>query len=88
MGDTETARNHILFTFRNVPLRKRINATNTNAGGYPASEMRAFLDGLNGDGTGDMAGVTTAAFLNAMRAQLGDYLLTIRKIHSTKERTT
>jgi hypothetical protein len=47
--------------------------------------MRAFLEGLNGDGTGDKEGVTTAAFMNALSAQLGaGHLYTIRKAHSTK----
>jgi hypothetical protein len=84
-GDTEITKNHILFTFRNIPLRKRINATNTNTGGYQASEIRAFLEGVNGDGTGSMQGVTTAAFLDVLRTQLGgNYLLTIRKYHWNK----
>ena len=79
----ENVRNHILFTFRNVPLRKRMNATNTSEGGYVASDMRAFLEGLNGDGTGAKAGVATAVFLDVLREQLGDCLLTIRKLHGT-----
>jgi hypothetical protein len=84
-GDTEVTKNHILFTFRNIPLRKRINATAINTGGYPASEVRVFLEGANGDGTGNMAGVTTAAFLNALKAKLGsNHLLTIRKNHYNK----
>jgi hypothetical protein len=53
VGDSEVVQNHILFAFANVPLRARMNPTNNNAGGYAASEMRVFLDGLNGDGTGD-----------------------------------
>jgi hypothetical protein len=64
-----------------------MNPTNTNVGGYTASELRAFLDGMNGDGTGDYTGtttVTTAAFLNALKAQIGDYLYKISKAHSTK----
>jgi hypothetical protein len=84
-GDTEVTKNHLLFTFRDVPLRKRMNPTNDNTGGYIASEVRAFLEGVNGDGTGDKAGVTTAAFMNALAAQLGaGHLLTIRKAHSKK----
>jgi hypothetical protein len=87
-GDTEVTKNHILFTFRNCPIKKRMNPTDDNTGGYTASELRAFLEGANGDGTGDYAGegtVTTAAFLNALAAQLGaGHLLTIRKAHSKK----
>jgi hypothetical protein len=77
-------KNHIRFDFANVPLRKRINPTGTNAGGYAATELRAFLDGTNGDGTGSLEGVTTAAFLNALKAQLGDYILPLRLLLSTK----
>jgi hypothetical protein len=61
-----------------------MNASNDNAGGYPASEMRAFLEGVNGDGTGGKSGVTTAAFLNALKSQLGDYLLPVRRQLSNK----
>jgi hypothetical protein len=84
VGDTEVVRNHIRFAFVNVPLRKRMNPTNDNTGGYEATELRAFLDGTNGDGTGSMEGVTTAAFLNALKAQIGDYILPVRLLLSTK----
>jgi hypothetical protein len=40
-----------------MPLQKRMNPTDTNAGGYPVTEMRAFLEEANGDGTGSLAGV-------------------------------
>jgi hypothetical protein len=84
-GDTEVTKNHLLFTFRNCPVEYRMNPTNDNTGGYVASDMRAFLEGLAGNGTGDKDGVTTAAFMNALNAQLGaGHLLTIRKAHSTK----
>jgi hypothetical protein len=84
VGDTEVTRNHIRFDFANVPLRKRMNPTNDNTGGYPATEVCAFLDGVNGDGTGSMAGVTTAAFLNALKARIGDYILPVRLLLSNK----
>jgi hypothetical protein len=61
-----------------------MNASNTNAGGYIASDLRAFLEGVNGNGTGDKSGVTTAAFMNALKAQIGEVLYTIRKLHSDK----
>jgi hypothetical protein len=77
-------KNHILWTFENIPLRKKMNETHTNSGGYKASDLRVFLEGANGDGTGDKSGVTTAAFMNALKAQLGNYLYTIRKLHSIK----
>ncbi|MDR2095054.1 MAG: DUF6273 domain-containing protein [Treponema sp.] len=84
VGDTEVTKNHLRFDFANVPLRKRMNPINDNTGGYPATEMRAFLDGVNGDGTGDRDGVTTAAFLNALKAQIGDYILPVRRLLSNK----
>jgi hypothetical protein len=86
-GDAETSKNHLLFTFRNIPLKKRMNPTNDNTGGYAASEIRAFLEGANGDGTGDYAGtttVTTGAFLNALKAQIGDYILPVRRLLSLR----
>jgi hypothetical protein len=84
VGDTETTKNHLRFDFVNAPLRKRMNPTNDNAGGYPATEICAFLDGSNGNGTEDKAGVTTAAFLYALKAQLGDYILPVRLLLSNK----
>jgi hypothetical protein len=84
VGDTEVTKNHIRFDFANVPLRKRMNPTDANAGGYAASEMRVFLEGANGDGTGSKTGVTTAAFLNALKAQIGDYILPVRRLFSNK----
>jgi hypothetical protein len=62
-----------------------MNPTDTYIGGYAASEIRAFLEGANGDGTGAYAGsttVTTAAFLNALKAQIGDYILPVRRLLS------
>jgi hypothetical protein len=45
------------------------------------SELQAFLEGGNGDGSGDISGVTTAAFLNVMKQQLGGgHFLTIRRL--------
>jgi hypothetical protein len=84
VGDTEVTQNHLRFDFANTPLTGRMNATDTNTGGYPASEMRAFLEGVNGDGTGAKSGVTTAAFLNALKSQLGDCLLPVRRLLSNK----
>jgi hypothetical protein len=46
--------------------------------------MRAFLDGANGDGTGARDGVTTAAFLNALKAQIGDYIHPVHLLLSNK----
>jgi len=84
VGDTEITENHIRFDFANVPLLGRMNASNDNSGGYPASEMRVFLEGVNGDGTGGKTGVTTAAFLNALKAQIGDCILPVRRLLSNK----
>jgi hypothetical protein len=53
VGDTEVTKNHICFDFANAPLCKRMNPTNDNAGGYKAMEVRAFLEGLNGDGASE-----------------------------------
>ncbi|MHB9293109.1 hypothetical protein Holit_02229 [Hollandina sp. SP2] len=84
VGDTEVTKNHIRFDFANVPLLKRMNPTNDNTGGYRATEIRAFLEGVNGDGAGDKDGVTTAAFLNALKGQIGNYILPVRRLLSNK----
>ncbi|MDR2490217.1 MAG: DUF6273 domain-containing protein [Spirochaetaceae bacterium] len=68
-GDTENTQNHILFTFRNIPLTRKMNSTNTNTGGYAASEMRIFLE---------------ADFKAAMQAIFGDNLYSVRRMLSTK----
>jgi hypothetical protein len=70
-------KNHILFTFRNCIARGRINATDTNTGGYRSSEMRVWLEGANGDGSGVFA-------MRLKQALGGDYLYTISKYHSRK----
>jgi hypothetical protein len=34
---------HVVFQFQNAPVTRRMNATDSNTGGYPASEMREYL---------------------------------------------
>jgi hypothetical protein len=80
----ERYKNHIRFDFANMPLQKRMNPTDDNTGGYAATELRAFLDGVNGNGTGDKEGVTTAAFLNTLKAQIGDYIHPVSLLLSIK----
>jgi hypothetical protein len=69
-------RNHILFMFDKIVLRRRINASNVNTGGYPASELRTFLEGTAGNGDG--------LFANGLRDAIGDYLYTVKKYASVK----
>jgi hypothetical protein len=40
-GNGTTA--HVVFQFQNLPVSRRMNATDTNAGGYKESEMRKYL---------------------------------------------
>jgi hypothetical protein len=68
-GDTENTENHILFTFRNCPLTKRMNATATNTGGFAASELRTYLEGV---------------FALGLKQAIGDYLCPVRRLLSTK----
>jgi hypothetical protein len=77
-GDTEVIKNHIAFVFRHVVARGRMNAANDNAGGYNATELRAWLEGASGDGSG--------SFAAGLKAALGgnNPLLTIRKLLSDK----
>lgn len=52
----ENKKNHILWTFRNVVLQKRMNATETNAGGYGTSELKKYLDEVFEAGLGNALG--------------------------------
>jgi hypothetical protein len=73
MGSTENAKNHIVFTFENCPLTKRMNATGDNTGGYPASELKTYLEG---------------GFLTGLAEALGhDYLYAVQRYISTKGST-
>jgi hypothetical protein len=74
----ENNKNHVLFAFRNCIGRAKMNQTNTNSGGYPQSEMRAWLEGADGDGSGAVA--------TKLKQQLGgEYLYTINKLLPTGE---
>jgi hypothetical protein len=75
-GDTENTKNHILFTFRNVIAHGYMNPTNTNEGGYPATVLRAWIEGASGDGSGSLA-------MKLKTALGGGYLLTVRRMLST-----
>ena len=74
VGDTESTKNHILWTFRNVVLQRQINTSDTNTGGYPASALKTFLDGAFALGLGSALGSS-------------DYLYTIRRAISKKGST-
>jgi hypothetical protein len=87
-GDTENTKNHVLFTFRNVLWQMRQRAANDNTGGYAynntANEIRAYLEGLAGDGTGVFALGLESALDGGVTPTGGKYLYTIRKAHSIK----
>ena len=72
-GDTENSKNHILWVFRNIVLKRQMNASDTNAGGYGASAMKKFLDGVFATGLGEEIGV--------------QYLYTVRRAISKKGST-
>jgi hypothetical protein len=72
----QNKKNHILFTFDKIVMQKRMNSSNTNTGGYPASELRAFLEGASGDGSG--------LFATGLKASIGDYLYTVKRNISIK----
>jgi hypothetical protein len=77
-GDTEVIKNHILSVFRNIIAKGRMNATDTSANGYPATELRSWLEGASGDGSG--------SFATGLKAALGgnNPILTIRKLLSKR----
>lgn len=73
-GDTENTKNHILWTFKNVVLQRQMNSSDTNTGGYNASAMKTYLDGVFALGLGSALGSS-------------DYLYTISRAISKKGST-
>ena len=73
-GNTENTKNHILWTFKNVVLQRQINSSDTNTGGYNASAMKTYLDGVFALGLGSALGSS-------------DYLYTISRAISRKGST-
>ena len=73
-GDTENTKNHILWTFKNVVLQRQMNSSDTNTGGYNASAMKTYLDGVFALGLGSALGSS-------------DYLYTIIRAISKKSST-
>jgi len=69
-GSTENTKNHILFQFADCPFTRRLNATNTNAGGWAATEARTYFEG-------DLK--------SALTALLGNCLYGVQRLHSTKD---
>ena len=69
-GYPENTKNHILFTFRNCIAQGRMNATDTNSGGYGASELRLWFE---------------EKFMPGLKKALGgDYLYPVNRLLSTK----
>lgn len=73
-GNTENTKNHILWTFKNVVLQRQMNSSDTNTGGYNASAMKTYLDGVFALGLGSALGSS-------------DYLYTISRAISKKGST-
>lgn len=73
-GETENTKNHILWTFKNVVLNRQMNSSDTNAGGYNASAIKTYLDGVFALGLGSALGSS-------------DYLYTISRAISKKSVT-
>ena len=68
-GNVEVVKPHIIMQFRNCVLEKRMNATDTNTGGYPSAELRDWLNDK---------------FAEGLKTVLGNYLLEIPRLYSTK----
>jgi hypothetical protein len=51
---------HVVFQFQNTPVGRRMNGTDTNDGGYKASEMREYLVGVDGKSGNFLKGLKTA----------------------------
>ncbi|MDR2510099.1 MAG: DUF6273 domain-containing protein [Spirochaetaceae bacterium] len=68
-GDTENAKNHILFTFRHCPLTRQMNTSDTNTGGFNASALKTYLE---------------SDFKAALNAALGVSVYSVRRGTSKK----
>ena len=58
VGDTPTTSHHILMISKNCVLQKAMNSTATNAGGYAASELCAYLNNQVKTGLVNAIGIT------------------------------
>jgi hypothetical protein len=59
-GKNGNNRQHVVFMFRNIPVERRMNPTNTNAGGYAGSEMRKYLVPYSGSSGNFLTGLMNA----------------------------
>jgi hypothetical protein len=69
IGSTQNIKNHILMTFRDCIASSKLNSSNTNTGGFAATELLAWLEGN---------------FLTALEQRLGITLGTLNLARSTK----
>ena len=58
VGDTQISSHHILMISKNCVLQKSMNSNNTNAGGYAASELYAYLNNQVKTGLVNAIGIT------------------------------
>ncbi len=58
VGDTPVTSHHILMISKNCVLQKAMNSTATNAGGYAASELKAYLNDQVKTGLVNAIGIT------------------------------
>lgn len=58
VGDTPTTSHHILMISKNCVFQKAMNSTATNAGGYAASELCAYLNNQVKTGLVNAIGIT------------------------------
>jgi hypothetical protein len=72
LGNVENTLNHLLFVFKNSFYQRTMNDSNTNAGGYPASKLRQFLN------SGAVNGMITTF-------KGRDYLMPTRRLISNKD---
>lgn len=58
VGDTPVTSHHIVMISKNCVLKKAMNSTATNAGGYAASELKAYLNDQVKTGLVNAIGIT------------------------------
>jgi uncharacterized repeat protein (TIGR02543 family) len=59
---------HLAFLFKDVLVKRRMNSSHTNNGGYAATEMRKYLTAVDGDANSGkfLAGLITAGVPNSV----------------------
>ena len=79
VGDTPVSSHHILMISKNCVLQKAMNSTDTNAGGYAASELKAYLNDQVKTGLVNAIGITPKT-IQRLLDNKGDWIWTAETV--------